>query len=321
MKMYSLRRLSLLIPFVLFSCEQTSPDEENVLPKNTEPEALFEETSLKLTSEANNPGGLPQEILSKYRDRADYSISDEFNGSSLNRNKWGYRTKNNASIWGTNGYVKMANQNNTKFVSIKGSWGQKKGSGISAKKASHYGFHILRWRTIGISPDKRTPWHPSVWTSATNFASGQDARSIQTNGKFTEIDFTEYWHNPIWHSQTITWENGKKTGTQIMRPNRNDFPNGSWQVHGLEYHPNYFQLWKKNGNTWSKIGTRIPINNKPNSKTNINKEFAKAGYWILSNKYHWENIKRVYDGNPPLNTFKLSDSWLHVDYFRFYPLK
>ena len=263
---------------------------------------------------------LPPEIVHIYENQVDSSISDEFDDESLNTDKWAYRTRNNPTIWGTQNYVRMIDQEEAKFVSIRGRWSERKGSGIAQKEPSHYGFHVIRWRTVGISPNKRTPWQPSIWTSTENFSSGDDFRSIDTNGKFTEIDFVEYWYNPVWHSQTITWENGSKTRTQIMRPNADDFPNGNWQVHGLEYHPDYFQLWEETENGWEKSGAKIPITNDPNSSANVNRDFAKAGFWILSNKYHWEEIQNAYDGNPPLETFRFSDSWLHVDYFRYYPL-
>lgn len=318
MRDFLLKSSLLLLLTPLLSCESESLADETIA-EEINSEAILENLSER-EGMVYNPGGLPLEILTKYKRKADYSISDEFNSSSLNRNKWAYRTQKDPAYWGTTDYVKMVNQKGTTFLSLRGNWKERKGSGIAAKKAVKFGFHIMRWRTVGIEPNKSTPWHPSVWTSVSNFASGADARSFNPNGKFTEIDFVEYWYQPIWHTQTIAWKDGKVDKIQRLRDNNKDFPNGTWQVNGLEYHPNYLQLWKKNGNKWVKDGKRVPINKKSNTDYRLNKYFAKAGYWILSNKYHFEDTKRLFNGNPPLEDFKFEDSWLHIDYFRFYPL-
>lgn len=266
---------------------------------------------------------MPSNISNLYRAKADYKVSDEFNGSTLDRNKWAYRALKDPTKWGASDkYVYFREDNGSKFVSIKGNWNEKKGSGISNKEQSHFGFYTVKWRTAGITKTKKTPWHPAIWYTKHNFASGSDFRNVNATN-FTEIDFVEYWHLPIWHSQNIIFEDGKKKATQIMRPNNDDFPtkNTNWQIHGLEYNPKYTQLWQKIGSEWKKIGKRIPINNEETTQSSLNKNSATAGYWILSNKYHWDHVNRIYKNNPNLSEFKFADSWLHIDYFRYYPLK
>ena len=270
---------------------------------------------------------VPPCIAELYADSTDKDVSDEFNTGILGLNRWAYRTQNGTN-WGTGtDYVYFVTLGNDSFVSIKGNWSERKGSGLSAKREVHFGFYSIRWRTANISPQFKTPWHPAIWMAGRNFASGSDARAIESCLSNIEIDFVEYWHQPIWYVQTIAWDrsNPKKTVQTIqkLRTKNKDFPTteSGWQVHGLEYHPHYLQLWQKVEGQWKPIGRKIPINDEPTSHDSLHKAHAQAGYWILSNKYHWENVSAFYKGKVDLSEFRLEDSALQVDYFRYFPLK
>jgi len=270
---------------------------------------------------------VPPGVAGMYASVSDAGISDEFNAGSLDTIKWAYRTKG-GNEWGTGpDYVGIVSENQDRFVSIKGDWSRRKGSGIASKTKAHFGFYSIRWRTAGINPKWKTPWHPAIWMAGENFAAGSDARSISRKPKNIEIDFVEYWHHPIWHSQTIAWDREDPKNVihpnQNLRPKNTDFPTVAtgWQVHGLEYHPDYLQLWQKQGRGWKPVGRMIPINSEATTPDSLNEAHASPGYWILSNKNHWSSVVKFYKGNPNLEEFRFENSALHVDYFRYHPLK
>lgn len=270
---------------------------------------------------------LPAQLAQRYSD-LDLTISDEFNTLNLDHEKWTYRTRN-GDDWGVGKpFVNIIAQENISFLSLRGILSDEKGSGISTKSEAHFGFYSIRWRTINITPDKHTPWHPAIWMAPQNFASGENQRSLKKEYQRTlEIDLIEYWYQPVWHSQSIPWpketQRGREASSQKLRPELTDFPNGKWQTHGLEYTPDYLQLWQELNGEWKPIGQRILFNDKPNSKTSLHREHATPGYWVISNKYHFENIKNnwAFRNGMDLAKFRMADSWLHLDFFRYHPLK
>lgn len=285
--------------------------------------ALF---ALGLSSAGMQAQDIPPSLAGQYAASPAQSLSDEFNDTVLDSAKWAYRTQ--GRHWGTGPeYVAFVEEDGDRFVSIRGKWAERNGSGIVTKAQAHFGFYAIRWRTEGISPKWKTPWHPAIWMAAQNCATGDDARSIPRTARNVEIDFVEYWHQPLWHSQTIAWDRSRPKGTkpldQKLRPTNKDFATTKtgWQVHGLEYHPDHLQLWQKVQGRWQPIGRRVPITDQPTSHDSLNEAYATPGYWILSNKQHWEIVSRVYKGKPDRSRFRFADSSLDVDYFRYYPLK
>jgi len=121
---------------------------------------------------------VPPSVADLYANLADARVSDEFNVGGVNAEKWAYRTKG-GDEWGPGSdYVEIVTENQDSFVSIRGDWSQRKGSGIASKNEARCGFYSIRWRTAGIGPQWKTPWHPAIWIAGQNFAAGSDARTI-----------------------------------------------------------------------------------------------------------------------------------------------
>ncbi len=270
---------------------------------------------------------VPASIVNRYASTADPSVSDEFNSPSLDTNKWAYRTLWPGSLWGTGPqYVQMLQDGSDQYVSIRGDWSERKGSGIATKVETHFGFFSVRWRTDNIVVGSPTPWHPAIWMAAHNVASGSDWRSIPPTDYNLEIDFVEYWHQPLWHSQAIAWDHsGSQTTTEAfkLRDPNDDFATTQtgWQEHGLEYHPDYLQLWTKQNGVWVAIGNRIPISDDPNQTGAIYRDFATPGYWILSNKEHFDVVASspAWENTDDYSAFRFEDSSLDIDFFRYFP--
>ncbi|RED97031.1 putative secreted protein (Por secretion system target) [Marinoscillum furvescens DSM 4134] len=248
----------------------------------------------------------PSAVAGLYNASVDWSVSDDFN--SLNWSKWTYRKDD-----GTNGIGEGSNYVyivNNSYVSLKGSGATDKGGGLSSLNPTHYGFYITKFRLLGGFPeDHSTAWHPSIWASPWNM--GSDARQLNPlPSDWVEIDFMEYieqWPS-FWHTQLIPRLNNVTepvSGRPLLYTRDTNF--GSWTTLGLEYHPDYFQLWELTNGTWTKKGTKIYTSGYENTTSKIHYKCRSQVYWILSNKYHYAG--GWYQG----------DSWMHVDYFYYYP--
>lgn len=248
----------------------------------------------------------PGAIASLYNSSVDWSVSDDF--SSLNWSKWTYRKDD-----GTNGIGEGSNYVyivNNSYVSLRGNGGTDKGGGLSSLNPTHYGFYITKFRLLGGFPeDHSTAWHPSIWASPWNM--GSNARQLNPLPQdWVEIDFMEYieqWPS-YWHTQLIPRMNNVTepvSGRPLLYTRNTNF--GSWTTLGLEYHPDYLQLWELVNGTWTKKGTKIWTSGYENTTSKLHYKCRSAVYWILSNKYHYPG--GWYQG----------DSWMHVDYFYYYP--
>ncbi len=244
----------------------------------------------------------PSAVVNIYNTNPDWKVSDNF--SSIDFNKWVYRKDQGNGIGEGTQYVYIVNNS---YVSFKGDKATKKGGGLSSLNTSHFGFYLFKWRVLGISKGVRTAWHPSVWTNHANHGATWKVLNPRPN-ETVELDLLEYWNVPVWNSHAIPKVNGLAKNPKPAMVRSNPDINNKWRTFGIEYTPNYLQLWEKINGNWRKIGTRVTISNAANSATNLNKKHAQPFYNILSNKYHTPEGK---DDN----------SWFHIDYFYVFPYK
>ena len=221
---------------------------------------------------------IPQPIQNLYQSKVDSSISDEFNNNrtdnSVDLTKWNYRRTKNSGP--STKYVKEQ----FGYVSCKGIKADKRAGGIVTKKFKKYGFYTVKWRALGIASNKRSAWHPSIWSAVGNgqLEGTKAKKQVPNIGKgWLEIDMIEFENfsttNTYWSSDAparvpspnpngklikVNDAEGIKLGYKkaVMIPKvTSGF--ASWQTHGLEYTPTYLQMWKITNKGWSKQGKKL----------------------------------------------------------------
>lgn len=280
---------------------------------------------------------IPSAIAHQYESTRDTSISDEFNANrpsnSVNLNKWNYReTKESGAS------TRYVTEENGHLI-CRGIKADKKAGGIVSKQYKKYGFYVTRWRTTGIDPNERSAWHPSIWSGRVNGQIRPSARELapiidEGYGRgWLEIDFVEFEN---FSSNSTHWSadaparlfvpsinktvkvndaDGRALGfKKAVMVEKVDSGFSDWQVWGLEYHPDYIQMWKKTGNRWDKKGEIVHFVNNINdaTKTTIPKAARQEMFWYLGNLY-------LPQGRTPIREDQITNSTLQVDWFRFYP--
>ncbi|MEM8945896.1 MAG: hypothetical protein AAGD11_12030 [Planctomycetota bacterium] len=288
---------------------------------------------------------VPVDIAYLYESNVDPSISDEFNAPTLDTAKWGYRTESASANWKSSN-VTIENNGFDQYVNLLGEsdrspdasgviTGTGSSSGIYNRNQASYGFYTTRWRVEGISPDHKSIWHPAIWKAGVQPTTGWPSGGLPKDS--IELDFVEFNQsrtlNIEWHSQAVAWDylGGSEFDQQRFQNSdwSGDFADSFWNTHGLEYHPDYIQLWDfdEREDVWAKRGPEITISDAPTNMEafNINRDLAHPGYWILSNYDFFDLLNNQwlpFHGRPINDTdnFLLSDSELQVDHFRYYPL-
>ncbi|MEM8945910.1 MAG: hypothetical protein AAGD11_12100 [Planctomycetota bacterium] len=288
---------------------------------------------------------MPSEIAHLYENEADRSVSDEFDAQQLDTGKWDYRTAPTSANW-LQSNTSLENQGEDRYLELRGEWKRTAGadgfvtgtgssSGIYSKKTMGHGFYTARWRVEGISPNHKSSWHPAIWCHRSIPTTTNPSRLPQDH---IELDFVEFsqsrTQNIQWHCQAVEWVRNREESrmTPIESSSwSSDFQEGVWSTHGLEYHPDYVQLWEFDeiSRQWSQRGEKISITTAATDKKalNINKSSAhEQAYWILSNYDFFERVNKMwepYHGRKVKSTdnFLMSESSLQIDYFRFRPLK
>lgn len=246
----------------------------------------------------------PSAVAGSYSSSIDWSVSDNF--STLDWNKWTYRKDNGSNGIGEGSqYVYIVNNS---FVSLRGSGSAKKGGGLSGLRTSTYGFYVTKFRLIGFPGSNSTAWHPAIWSSPFNL--GVDDRRVSPlDPDWNEIDLMEFIETGYWHTQFAPRRNNQlepPSGRPQLYRNESGFD--AWRTLGLEYNPTYQQLWEYVNGSWRQIGNRIYTSGFENTTRKIYYKCLPAPqYWVLSNKYNadWG--------------FYQGDSWMHVDFFHYYP--
>src|SRR6476661_5544878 len=162
------RMMSLLVLTAAFTFLNSSCKKDNVEAANetAEDRALVASNDLEMaTLQSGSVGEVspPSSISALYSAVLDTAVSDDFNGDAIDFTKWQYRT-DGTSEWGTtNSDVYIAQTGADRFVSIKGSLSPLRGSGISTKALTKYGFFITRWKVHGWVDGGASGWHPAIW--------------------------------------------------------------------------------------------------------------------------------------------------------------
>lgn len=289
---------------------------------------------------------VPKALHGVYEQEADAKYSDEFNAKRSNNafdtTKWHYRktTKGRPGLGQGHQFVQ---EKNGKLICY-GIKSQRKGGAIVSNRYFQYGFYAFKWRVKGMPHDKRNAWHPSVWGSF-NDTRGESVPGTSTRGdSWMEIDIMEFstssktatswnadapayiWVDTLMRRVKVNKGYGPKFGWKkaMMTDGVKDAYKGEvigaknhhkWMTLGMEYHPKYLQLWKKEGKNWAAIGHRITFTSneiKPSRKT-VPRKAAKPLYWIIGNLF-------LPHGKTEIKEKQISNSRLELDWFRYHQL-
>ena len=253
---------------------------------------------------------LPSSVSSLYSTSLNPDVSDDFNDTTVDFTKWQYRTDGTAK-WGTNSdYVYIVQSGSDRFLTLKGNSTAGKGSGLSSRKTTKYGFYIVRWQVVGWTNNTANGWHPAVWGAGCDFSGSTIGNCIPEasapDSHVLEADFVEGMQgNPAWwSSHMLLWNAAAIYQNITFRPQSTIWPNTSWSTMGMEYNPNYIAVWEYSSGAWTKL-KQVPISSAPTTQTNINSAYRTPLYWIFSN-------------NRIDSTLITADSWLRLDYFYDY---
>ncbi|TWT80251.1 hypothetical protein CA13_16640 [Planctomycetes bacterium CA13] len=291
---------------------------------------------------------LPAESSRHYADAIDPSISDEFNSSRLDTQKWGRRNTGGASVAdhsGDDSLIVMESEesddhSSTQYVSVKATAknGPVRTGGIVSRASGYYGFYVVRFRYRGLnSPEvieKKTIWHPAVWSGKSDNIDDAN-RTTASDGYWLEIDFVE------WETQTGGWScdaparlvdskgvkrkvvtKGHGMEKAIMK-DEVAIHDARWQTVGLEYSPDFLKLWQWKNGRWEYYNDRHVAFveddlRRPESKytiTTIGKKAAQPCFWLLGNV-----VSRYLVPAIESKTIKhtMEDMSFDIDYFRYY---
>lgn len=289
---------------------------------------------------------VPSAVAYMYKPTPDWSISDDFNGSrtdaSFDTLKWHYRLPNESRTGLATGsdYVQ---EKDGKLICY-GLKQTRKAGAIITNKYSQYGWYAFRWKATGIDADKRNAWHPAIWGALNNSKKESAPGTIGEGSNWMEIDIVEFnsWSTTMteWSAdapaylwvdslkQKVKVNTGRGPGfgwkKAVMFDGVNDKYKGQilggdgfdeWQTWGLEYHPEYLQMWKKDGDTWVKVGHTVIFTDndiKPTLRT-VPRQALCPLYWYIGNLYMPQNTDK------PIREEEITNSTLQVDWFHFYP--
>jgi hypothetical protein len=247
----------------------------------------------------------PDTVKQLYETEINWDVSDNFD--FLDFNKWCYRKPDNLTGDGRL-YVSIVDSS---YLSIKCDVSDEKGGGISGLNYCRFGFFVTKFRIEGITTGVKSHTHPAIWGYRHNMGEISKVAPVEGND-WMELDWMEYhsWSAPpCWNSDAPPNLDGvrEKELRSIMLDNEIKTEFGQWETIGLEYHPDYMQVWEFVNGNWKTLGRKVVAGDEQ-SKTVMKRSCMQNMYWIISNVYFYHS--QGVDG----------DSWLHVDFFHFYPL-
>ncbi len=290
---------------------------------------------------------LPKELLKTYETEPLEKYSDEFNGkrkkNSFDTKKWHYRQP---KPWrkGLATGSKYVQEKDGKLI-CHGRKDDHKAGGIVSNKYFQYGFYAFKWKTTGIADDQRNAWHPSVWGSLNDTHNKKVPGTYEKGKSWMEIDIMEFstwkqngtdwnadapayiWVDSLQKKVKVNQPKGKAFGwkkammTDGKKDTYKDVVIGStgfdkWQTLGMEYHPDYLQLWQIDGDTWVKIGHKVTFteNDVPPSLRTVPKKAVKPLYWYIGNLF-------MPHGKTKITEEQITNSTLELDWFHYHSLK
>ena len=249
---------------------------------------------------------LPKEVRDEYVTTINWDVSDNFD--FLDFNKWEYRRPDDKLIGDGRKYVSITDQG---YLSVKCDVSDERGGGISSLNYCRFGFFVTKFRIQGIRTNEKSHTHPAIWGYRYNMGEKGKLAPVEGND-WMELDWMEYhsWSSvSCWNSDAPPDIDGKrhKDLRSVMLDNDIKTEFGEWETIGLEYHPDYMQVWELVNGSWHKLGRKIHAGDVQ-SRTVMKKSCMQNMHWIISNAYF-----------PHANGTN-DDSWLFVDFFHFYPL-
>lgn len=296
---------------------------------------------------AVNAQNLPKELKEVYKRKASKKYSDEFNGDRKNNafdtKKWHYRQP---KPWRKGLAIgkEYVQEKDGKLICY-GRKEQKKAGGIISNDYFQYGFYAFKWKTTGIHHEGKNVWHPSVWGSLDDTKKGKVPGTYEKGMSWMEIDIMEFstwrasgtdwnadapayiWVDSIQKKVKVNQPKGKAFGWKkaMMTDGKKDKYKGKvigshsfdqWQTLGMEYHPEYLQLWQIDEGKWVKIGHKVTFtsNDVAPSLRTVPKKAVKPLYWYIGNLYMPQGKTKVTDD-------QVIECTLEVDWFHYHELK
>lgn len=288
--------------------------------------------------------GLPEQLAEVYEPEPDLRRSDEFNGrragNAFDESRWHFRESTKKGLGQGPEFVE---ERDGKLIAY-GRKSLRKAGGIVSNEPFQFGWYGFRWRTTGMPEDQRSAWHPSIWGSWDD-TRGNYVQGTRGDGEsWMEIDILEFvTHSPtstFWGSDApaYIWDDslgkrvkvndpdGRSLGWEkaIMFDGTHDRHNGEvigtkghgeWQTWGMEYHPDYLQMWKLEGDQWVKVGNTVTFTDDsvtPTERT-VPKKAVKPLYWYLGNLF-------LPHGRTEIQEDQITNSTFEIDWFRYHPL-
>lgn len=292
-----------------------------------------------------NAQKLPKELKGIYECKPDAKYSDEFNGKRKNNSfdikKWHYRESTKKGLGQGAEYVQ---EKDGKLICY-GIKDQRKSGALVSNDYFQYGWYAFKWKTTGINENKRNAWHPSVWGSLDDTRGNKVPGTTGEGSNWMEIDVMEFstgggehtdwssdapcyiWVDSLQKKVKVNRDEGPSFGWKkaIMIDGKKDKYKGEvigtkgfdeWQELAMEYHPDYLQMWKLDGNSWVRIGNKVTFtdNSIPPTLRTVPKKAVKPLYWYVGSLFF------TY-GKTPIREDQITNSTFEVDWFHYHPLK
>lgn len=287
---------------------------------------------------------LPVDLEGVYKSTANKRLSDEFNGerknASFDKSKWHFRKSTKSGLGQGEEFVQ---EKGGKLICY-GHKKKRKAGAIVSNNYFQYGWYAFKWKTTGIAEGKRNAWHPSIWGSLDDTRKNRVPRTDGKGDSWMEIDIMEFstwsktgtdwssdapaylWVDSLQRKVKVNRGLGPSFGWKkaIMIDGKKDKYKGEvlgkhdfdkWQTWGMEYHPDYLQMWKKDENGWVRVGNKITFTNNemPPSLRTIPEKAAKPLYWYIGNLF-------LPQGKTEIQEDQITNSTFEVDWFHYHPL-